>query len=76
MATDEKHFFREATLRICGSLEIEKALQQCLLYIREFIPAEQMNFHVYHRDQGIVETVALATPESGEPCPSELWDVP
>ncbi|QTA87612.1 sigma-54 interaction domain-containing protein [Desulfonema magnum] len=66
MTTDEKHFFREATLRICESLEIEKALHQCLLYIREFIPAEQMNFHVYHRDQGVVETVARATSKSGE----------
>lgn len=28
---DENDFFREATLRICGNLEIEKALTQCLL---------------------------------------------
>uniref|UniRef100_UPI00359474A3 sigma-54 interaction domain-containing protein n=1 Tax=Desulfococcus sp. TaxID=2025834 RepID=UPI00359474A3 len=63
---DEKEFFREATLRICGSLEIEKALWQSLIYIREFMPAGQMSFHVYHRDPGIVETVAHATPEAGE----------
>ena len=63
---DEKEFFREATLRICGSLEIEKALWQSLIYIRDFMPAGQMSFHVYHRDQGIVETVAHATPDAGE----------
>ncbi|MFZ2041537.1 MAG: sigma 54-interacting transcriptional regulator [Desulfobacterales bacterium] len=63
---DEKEFFREATLRICGSLEIEKALWQSLIYIREFMPAGQMSFHVYHRDLGIVETVAHATPDAGE----------
>jgi transcriptional regulator with GAF, ATPase, and Fis domain len=62
---DEKDFFREATLRICGSLEIEKALWRSLLYIRDFMPAGQMSFHVYHRDLGIVETVAHATPEAG-----------
>ena len=28
MPTDEKEFFREATLRICGSLEIEKSADQ------------------------------------------------
>ena len=66
MATDEKEFFREATLRICGSLEIEKAMWQSLMYMRDFMPAGQMSFHVYHRDLGIVETVAHATPASGE----------
>jgi transcriptional regulator with GAF, ATPase, and Fis domain len=66
MTMDEKEFFREATLRICGSLELEKALWQSLIYIREFMPAGQMSFHVYHRDLGIVETVAHATPDAGE----------
>lgn len=66
MSLDEKDFFREATLRICGSLEVERALHQCLLYIRQFIPAGQMGFHVYHCDVGIVETVAYATPECGK----------
>ncbi len=63
MAIDEKDFFREATLRICGSLDIEKALQQCFLYIREFIPTGQIGFHIYHPDAGVVETIALAPPE-------------
>jgi transcriptional regulator with GAF, ATPase, and Fis domain len=66
MKIDEKEFFTEATLKICGSLEIEKALHQCFLYIRRFLPVNQMGFHVYHRDAGIVETVALATVDSGE----------
>jgi transcriptional regulator with GAF, ATPase, and Fis domain len=63
---DEKDFFREATLKLCSSLEIERALHQCLLYIRRFIPAGQVGFHVYHRDEGIVETVAHATPAGGD----------
>ncbi len=63
MPVDETVFFREATLRICGSLEIEKALHHCLQYIRMFIPASQMSFHVYDRERGIVETVANATQE-------------
>jgi transcriptional regulator with GAF, ATPase, and Fis domain len=61
MNIDEKDFFRQVTLRICGSLEIEKALWQCLLYIRNFLPASQMSLHIYHRDIGVVETVASAT---------------
>jgi len=63
---DEKDFFREATLKLCSSLEIERALHQCLLYIRRFIPAGQVGFHVYHRDEGIVETIAHATPAGGD----------
>lgn len=63
---DEKVFFREATLKLCSSLEIDRALHQFLLYIRRFIPAGQVGFHVYHRDAGIVETVAHATPAQGE----------
>jgi transcriptional regulator with GAF, ATPase, and Fis domain len=66
MGIDEKDFFREATLKLCSSLEIERALHQCLLYVRRFIPAGQAGFHVYHRDEGIVETVAHATPAGGQ----------
>ena len=63
MNIDEKDFFRQVTLRICGRLEIEKALWQCLLYIQDFLPASQMSLHIYHREAGVVETVASATRE-------------
>ncbi len=66
MAFDEKEFFREATLKICGSLDIERALHQCFLYVRQFIPASRMGLHIYHQDAGVVETIAFATPEYGE----------
>lgn len=66
MIIDEKDFFREATLKICGSLEIEKAMWKCLLYVRNFIPADQMNLHLYDQSLGIVETVAHATRNGGQ----------
>ncbi len=66
MVVDEKDFFLQSTLRICGSLEIEKALWQTLMYIRTFMPADQMSLHYYHRDSGINETVAHATRVSGQ----------
>jgi transcriptional regulator with GAF, ATPase, and Fis domain len=66
MNIDEKEFFREATLRICGSLEIEKALCQCLLYIRQFMPADLLAFHVYDSRIGVLDTIALATVEGGQ----------
>lgn len=65
MKIDEQDFFKQATLKICGSLDIEKAMWQCLLYIRNFIPANQMNLHVYDQSLGIVETIAHAKPDRG-----------
>ncbi len=61
MPIDPNAFFRESTLRICGSLDIEKAMQQCLQYWVRFLPASRMCFHIYDPGSGIVETVAMAT---------------
>ena len=62
---DEKDFFREATLRICGSLEIEKALWDCLMYIRDYIPADMIFMNVYDPGTGIAETLAKADLQGG-----------
>ncbi len=64
MTISESEFFREATLRICGSLEIESAMQRCLQYLSRFLPATHLCFHIYDRELGIVETIAMATAES------------
>jgi hypothetical protein len=37
---NENEFFREATLRICGNLEIEVALDAYLSYLRSAIPVD------------------------------------
>ena len=63
-AIDENLFFREATLRICGSLEVEKALWKALLYIRNHMPADRFSFHRYIREEQVFETVAYANPKS------------
>jgi len=60
---DNNVFFREATLRISGSLEIEKSLYQFLHFVKDIIPVRQMLVALYDQEAGIVETVAHATPE-------------
>jgi transcriptional regulator with GAF, ATPase, and Fis domain len=65
MTTDINLFFREATLRICGSLEIEYALWQCLLYIRKFIPADFLAITTYDLDSGISKIIAGARLSGG-----------
>ncbi|GAB6147403.1 sigma-54 interaction domain-containing protein [Desulfocicer niacini] len=66
MKVDEREFFKNATLKICSSLEIGTALHECLLYICQFIPADITNFHIYHKDTGIMETVAYADCNRGK----------
>jgi len=63
---DEKDFFREATLRICGSLEIEKALWDCLMYIRDYIPSDMIFMNVYDPGTGVTETLAKADLQGGQ----------
>ncbi|SMD09768.1 Transcriptional regulator containing GAF, AAA-type ATPase, and DNA-binding Fis domains [Desulfocicer vacuolatum DSM 3385] len=58
---DENIFFRNATLEICSSLEIEKALWKCLWFMQEGIPVAQMSLHLYDAATGIAETIAHAT---------------
>ena len=43
---DENEFFRKATLRICGDLEIEKAMSACVRYLRDFLPVDRMFLQV------------------------------
>jgi transcriptional regulator with GAF, ATPase, and Fis domain len=62
MIVDENEFFRQAVFRICGNLEFEKALQECLIYIRSFIPADMFHLTIYDRGLRAFRTIALATP--------------
>jgi hypothetical protein len=43
-------FFREATLRICGSLNIATAMDRCFQYLKHFIPMAGMGLQVYEPD--------------------------
>ena len=62
---DEKTFFSETTLRICGSLDIEKALLNCFLYVRDVIPVDELNLAVYDPALGALEIVATADGNGG-----------
>lgn len=52
MKLDENEFFRQATLQICSSLDIEKALFNCLQYIRLFMPASKVSLGVFEPGTG------------------------
>ena len=65
---DENLFFREATLRLCSSLDIEAALKGCYEYIRQFIPVRLMNLAIRDPDENTLWFVALV----GEGLPGKL----
>ena len=75
MPVDENEFFKNATLKICGGLELEETLQDCLVYVRESIPGTlHMGLHIYHRDEGTLETVVYTNRAvwTGVPVKSKL----
>jgi transcriptional regulator with GAF, ATPase, and Fis domain len=65
MKINENEFFREATLRICSSLEIEQALWRSFVYIREVLPADRMTLSYYDTAQHAIILYASATAEGG-----------
>jgi formate hydrogenlyase transcriptional activator len=73
MSIDRKEFFEEATLRICGNLEIENALHSLLLYLKNFMPVARMYLSYYddtlqstnviaHADEKMSEKLDLIIP--------------
>jgi|APSaa5957512576_1039674.scaffolds.fasta_scaffold00480_13 transcriptional regulator with GAF, ATPase, and Fis domain len=62
---NENEFFREATLRICGNLEIETSLFECLKYLKTVIPADSMNLSVWEPDINSIRVIARATESGG-----------
>jgi transcriptional regulator with GAF, ATPase, and Fis domain len=58
MNVDENVFFREATMRICSSLDIETALKRSFEYIKSFIPVTGMSLHILDADLNVLRFVA------------------
>ncbi len=61
MHIDENDFFREAALRICSSLEIEKALQSCLHYLQKSLPFDRLFLQCFDEKLFAMRTIATAT---------------
>jgi len=61
MKINKNKFFREATIRICGSLDIENAMEKSLEYIREHMPATGMLLYVFNRKQNTFQPITSVT---------------
>lgn len=58
MSFNENEFFRDMTLRICGSLELETSLRRSFDYLKNFMPLEMISLHLYDPNLGTVRTTA------------------
>lgn len=63
MTVDKNVFFREATLRICGNLKIDRAMHSCLEYLSSIIPLDAMYMELFEQDLGSMRIIAKATKE-------------
>ncbi|MBW1804113.1 MAG: sigma-54-dependent Fis family transcriptional regulator, partial [Deltaproteobacteria bacterium] len=63
MQVDKSEFFREATLRICGSLDVETFLYESFKYIQDFLPADSVFLTHYRPERGEHVVLARASDE-------------
>ena len=63
---DKTAFFREATLRICGNLEIEKALFSTLIFLQQEMPVSRMALEYYDKSVEKMRTIARANQKGGK----------
>jgi len=63
MQINENEFFREATIRICGSLDVETFLYESFLYLRNYLPADSVFLTHYHPEKGEHSALARASTE-------------
>ena len=60
---DKNEFFRIATLKIMGNLDLKVGLKSCLEYISDYIPADRIYLQKYEGVLGAMRLVACATKE-------------
>ena len=63
---DKNEFFREATLRICGNLEIEKALASSIELLRQVMPVDRIFLQFQEVGLNALHIIAIATPKEAK----------
>ncbi len=61
MKIDDMTFFHEGTMRICGSLDIDEVLQDCLVFMKHYMPVNLIQLCVYEEELKGVRVVGTAT---------------
>jgi transcriptional regulator with GAF, ATPase, and Fis domain len=79
MNINRDEFFKELTLRICSSLQINTAFGRVFEYLREYFPVEHIFLDIADKSLGAIRRIAIATIGTGSseeitPLPEELWE--
>jgi transcriptional regulator with GAF, ATPase, and Fis domain len=62
----ENKFFRQATFQILSTLDLSKAIGQCLSYLSPVMPVDWMGLQLYQADLASVRTLVIATKEESK----------
>lgn len=77
---DENEFFRQATLKIFSSLNIETAIKRFMEYLKEYMPVSGLILAIYDPDLHIGRLLAtiwppgMTMPDKTIQLPGETWD--
>ena len=63
---DKNTFFRETSIRITGHLDIEKALYETFIYLKDYIPADALYLELYNIKEGTAQIYASAGLDGGK----------
>ncbi len=55
---DKNEFFRQATMRICGSLNIETALEQTFEFLKKNMPVDEIGLFLYEPGLNVFHRIA------------------
>ncbi len=66
MRKSESDFFEKAVLLICGDLEIEKSLFECLIFFKLSMPAHTVFLQIYEEQFESMRTIAVADEKGGK----------
>ena len=61
---NEDVFFRQVTLKICGTLDIEKGAKQCFQYLKDIFPIDGFYLDVIDLHLGIVKNIVTISTSS------------
>ncbi len=58
---DPNDFFRQITLKICGTLDMGRGMMACCRYLRQFMPADELLLNYYDPALDLIRTIARAS---------------
>ncbi|HNY66817.1 MAG TPA: sigma 54-interacting transcriptional regulator [Deltaproteobacteria bacterium] len=73
MPVDETDFFKQATLRICSSLDIGEVAQECLDFLKSYIPLDGVMMSYYDPK---TETFTIMTIRTAIPLNTHIKSIP